>query len=30
MTTAPEIIIHAADYPVEKESISILIEKNLA
>ncbi len=26
----PEIIIHAADYPVEKESLTILIEKNLA
>ena len=25
-----EIIIHAADYPVEKESLGILIEKNLA
>lgn len=25
-----EIIIHAADYPVEKESLSILVEKNLA
>ena len=28
--TTPEIIIHAADYPVEKESLHILIEKNLA
>ena len=26
----PEIIIHAADYPIEKESLSILIGKNLA
>ncbi len=26
----PEIIIHAADYPVEKESLQILIEKNLS
>jgi hypothetical protein len=25
-----EIIIHAADYPVEKESLRILIEKNLS
>ena len=28
--TTPEIIIHAADYQVEKESLHILIEKNLA
>ncbi len=26
----PEIIVHASDYPVEKESLYILIEKNLA
>jgi hypothetical protein len=30
MTTAPEIIIHATDYPVETESIHILIDKNLS
>jgi hypothetical protein len=25
----PEIIIHASDYPVEKESLEIIVEKNL-
>jgi hypothetical protein len=30
MTTVAEVIIHAADYPVEKESLSILVDKNLA
>lgn len=30
MTTTPEIIVHAADYPVEAESIRIIIDKNLA
>ena len=28
--TTTQIIIHAADYSVEKESLHILIEKNLA
>lgn len=30
MTTTPEIIVHAADYPVESESIRIIIDKNLS
>jgi len=30
MTQTPEIIVHAADYPVEAESIRILIDKNLS
>jgi hypothetical protein len=28
--TPIEIIIHAADYPIERDSLDILIEKNLA
>jgi hypothetical protein len=30
MTTLPETIIHAADYPVEKESLLILVDKNIS